>query len=93
MLALAPHRYALCSWFRQNEAVLPAWQRQPSADGASCRANQPTAVVMLTTAPDPATCAAFGACRCLSKPLSPQCFAHAMRSWLVARQYALIAYK
>ena len=72
--------YALCSWFRQNQSSLPAWQQCTSGTA-------PTEIVILSATPNPATCTAFGADRCLSKPLTPLCFARAIRCWILTREH------
>ena len=74
--------HALCSWLRHSASSLPGWTRPTPSRAAPL----PTEVVVLSAAPDPATCTAFGADRCLSKPLSPQCFVRALRGWLASRQ-------
>jgi len=76
--------YALCSWFRDNVHALPGWQPPHALPHAT--ATPRSEIVVLSAAPDPEACAAFGADRCLSKPLSPQCFARAVRGWLAGRQ-------
>ena len=72
--------YAFCSWFKQNETSLPGWQRARGAKPF------PADVIVLSATPVPDTCASFGADMCFSKPLSSQCFAHAMHAWIVSRQ-------
>lgn len=72
--------YALCSWFRQNQSSLPAWQQCTSGTA-------PTEIVILSATPDPATCNDFGADRCLSKPLTLLCFARAIRRWILTREH------
>ena len=76
--------YALCSWLRANGASLAGGGQQPASPRAR-GTPPPIGIVVLSAAPEPETCVAFGADACLSKPLSPQCFAHAIRGWLATR--------
>lgn len=93
--------YALCSWIRQHEAEASRRRAPPTTTATPCldtttslaTSTPPRApeVVVLSASLDPATCTAFGADRCLSKPLSPQCFAYAVRGWLASRHQKLPA--